>query len=298
MIDARAASRITVCAPAHETRMTVDPSTVGSRTRPFEFEYDFRTTILYALGVGATQNELDYLYEGRGPKVLPSFAVVPSYAPTTELFALTGCELALVLHGGQSVRLERPIPPSGKLTTIGVVKGIYDMKRFAQVVLETQTSEGGQPLFRTEWQMLVREAGGFGGDRRPKAELHRPPDDAAPSFELSLPTTAEQALLYRLSGDLNPLHADPETARRAGFERAPILHGLCTFGVVTRALLRHLEGSRSIRALGAQFRKPVWPGETIRTVGYDLGTGFFALEAFAADRADPVITSGWAEVTP
>ncbi|HEY8946592.1 MAG TPA: MaoC/PaaZ C-terminal domain-containing protein [Polyangiaceae bacterium] len=276
--------------------MKVDPSTVGYQTKPFTFEYDFRTTILYALGVGATQDELDYLYEGRGPKVLPSFAVVPSYAPATELFAHTGCALEMVLHGGQTIRVHRPIPPAGKLSTIGIVKGIYDMKRFAQVVLETHTSENGEPLFVTEWQVLVRESGGFGGPRPPKAETHSAPREASPSFALSLPTSPEQALLYRLSGDLNPLHADPETAQRVGFERGPILHGLCTFGVVTRALLRHLGSGASVRALSAQFRKPVWPGEPIRTEGYDLGDGYFALEAFAADRPDPVITSGWAQV--
>jgi acyl dehydratase len=276
--------------------MKVDPSTVGYQTQPFHFEYDFHATILYALGVGATRDELEYVYEGRGPQVLPSFAVVPSYAPATELFARTGCELSMVLHGGQTIRVERPIPPAGKLTTVGLVKAIYDMKRFAQVVLETRTSENGEPLFRTEWQMLVRDSGGFGGGRPPKAETHKPGADATPSFSVSLPTTAEQALLYRLSGDLNPLHADPEVAARAGFEQGPILHGLCTFGVVTRALLRHLAGGARVRALSAQFRKPVWPGDTLRTEGYDLGDGYFALEAFAADRPDPVITSAWAEV--
>lgn len=276
--------------------MQVDPKSVGKKTRPYELEYDFRNTILYALGVGATQDELDILYEGRGPKVLPSFAVVPSYAPTSELFALTGCELSMVLHSAQSVQLERPIPPSGKLSTIGVVKGIYDMKKFAQVVLETQTTEGGRPLLQTEWQVLVRQAGGFGGERPPKADTPRIPENTAPSFDVELPTTPEQALLYRLSGDLNPLHADPEVAKQAGFDRGPILHGLCTFGVMTRALLRHLDGQRQIRALGASFRKPVWPGEAIRTLGYQLRPDFFALQAFAGGRPDPVITGAWAQV--
>lgn len=278
--------------------MKVDPSTIGHRTEPFHFEYDFRSTILYALGVGANSDELDYLYEGRGPRVLPSFAVVPSYAPATELFARTGCDLSLVLHTGQTIRILRPIPPAAKLSTVGIVKGIYDMKRFAQVVLETHTSENGEPLFRTEWQILVRDSGGFGGLRPPKAEHHRIPSDTTPSFMTTLPTAREQALLYRLSGDLNPLHADPETATRAGFDRGPILHGLCTFGIVTRALLHHIAKTGAhIRALGAQFRKPVWPGETLRTEGYELGAGLYALEAFATDRPDPVITQGWAEVS-
>lgn len=277
--------------------MKVDPSTVGQQTKSFEFEYDFRTTILYALGVGATQDELDYIYEGRGPKVLPSFAVVPAYAAATELFEITGSPLELVLHSAQSLRLLRPIPPAGKLSTIGIVKGIYDMKRFAQVVLETRTTSGGEPVFETEWRMLVRDSGGFGGGRPPKTPNYNPPSGKEPSFVVSSSTSPEQALLYRLSGDWNPLHADPEVAARAGFERGPILHGLCTFGIVTRAVLRQLRGTdRQLRSIGAQFRKPVWPGEAIRTEGYDLGNGFFALEAFAADRPEPVITSAWAEV--
>jgi acyl dehydratase len=279
--------------------MSLDLSSVGFETKAFTYEYDFRQTVLYALGVGATRNELDFLYEGRGPRVLPSFAVVPAFAPAAELFDKTGSDPLQLLHGVQTVRLQRPLPPAARLETIGAVKGIFDMKKFAQVVLHTRTTERGELLFETEWVLYVREAGGFGGPRPPKSDAPRVPSGEAPVFSTVLATSPEQALLYRLSGDLNPLHADPDFAARAGFSEGPILHGLCTFGVVTRALVRHLGGDeRRIRAIGAQFRKPVWPGETIRTEGYDLGSGRFALEAFAAGRPDPVITNGWAEVTP
>jgi acyl dehydratase len=203
-----------------------------------------------------------------------------------------------MVHLGQVLRLERPLPASGRLETVGIVKAIYDMKKLAQVVLETRTTERGELLFTTEWTLLVRDAGGFGGPRPPKAELPRPEPDQSPSFVIVLGTSPEQALLYRLSGDLNPLHADPDFAEAAGFAEGPILHGLCTFGIVTRALVRHLGGDPGrIRALGAQFRKPVWPGDPIRTEGYDLGGGRFALEAFAADRPDPVLTNAWAETS-
>jgi len=279
--------------------MPLDPSTVGFQTKPFVFEYSFQQTVLYALGVGATRDELDFLYEGRGPRVLPSFAVVPSYAPATTLFEQTGCDLLKLLHLGQVVRLHRPLPAAARLETVGVVKGIYDMKKLAQVVLETRTTEHGEPLFDTEWTLLLRDSGGFGGPRPPKADVPKAAPGQAPSFVTTLPTSPEQALLYRLSGDLNPLHADPDFAARAGFSEGPILHGLCTFGVMTRALVRNLGGDeRKIAAIGAQFRKPVWPGDPIRTEGYDLGNGRFALEAFAADRPEPVITSAWAEVYP
>lgn len=276
--------------------MKLDPSTVGYQTEPYALEYDFRTTVLYALGVGATIDELDYLYEGRGPKVLPSFAVVPSYAPVHELFEKTGSDLSLILHGGQGIRVHRPIPPAGKLSTVGLVRGIYDMKKFAQVVLETHTSLDGEKLFETEWRILVRDSGGFGGPRPPKQDVPKIPKEASPSFVVHAPTSPELALLYRLSGDLNPLHADPQVARAAGFDQGPILHGLASFGIVTRALLRHIGPNRSIRSLTAQFRKPVWPGETLRTEGFQLEGGGFALEAYAADRPEPVITSGFAEV--
>jgi acyl dehydratase len=279
--------------------MSLDPSTVGFQTEPFVFEYDFRQTVLYALGVGATRDELDFLYEGRGPHVLPSFAVVPAYGPATTLFERTGCDMLKLLHFAQSLRLHRPIPPQAKLSTVGLVKGVYDMKKFAQVVLETRTTERGEPLFETEWTLFIRDAGNFGGPRPPKENIPKPERGQPPSFVSTLTTTPEQALLYRLSGDLNPLHADPEFAAQAGFQEGPILHGLCTFGIITRALVRHLSGNeRQVRAIGAQFRKPVWPGDSIRTEGYDLGSGRFAFEAYAAERPDPVITNAWAEISP
>lgn len=279
--------------------MKLDPSTVGERTESFTFEYDFQRVILYALGVGATRDELDYLYEGRGPRVLPSFAVVPAYAPVMRLLERTGCDMTRLVHGSQSFRLHRPLPPQGRLQTVGVVSGIYDLKRLAEVVVSTQTTEGGEALCETEWSLLIRDAGGFGGPRPPKSARRRPPEGASPAFETALATTPEQALLYRLSGDLNPLHADPAFARDVGFDQGPILHGLCTLGLVTRAVLRHAERRASgIRALGGQFRKPVWPGEPITTRGYDLGDRCYALEALAADRPEPVITNGWAELTP
>jgi len=279
--------------------MGLDLSSVGHRTSPISYEYDFHQTVLYALGVGATRDELDFLYEGRGPLVLPSFAVIPAYAPVAQLFERTRCDMLKLLHGAQSVRLHRPIPAQGRLETVGEVAGIYDMKKLAQVMLSTRTTFQGEPLFDTEWTLYIRDEGGFGGPRPPKLDLPKISSGQAPTFSTTLPTSPEQALLYRLTGDLNPLHADPEFAGRAGFSEGPILHGLCTFGIVTRALIRHLSSDvRRVRALGAQFRKPVWPGDAIRTEGYLTNDGRYALEAYAGDRPDPVITNAWAEVTP
>ena len=134
-------------------RMSLDLSTIGHTTEAFVYEYDWKTVVLYALGVGMTQDDLDFLYEGRGPRVLPTFAVVPSYGPVAALFEKTRSDMTRLVHGNQLVRWHAPIPPAGRLESVGTVKGIYDMKKLAQVVLATKTTCEGKPCF----------AGGFTG---------------------------------------------------------------------------------------------------------------------------------------
>jgi acyl dehydratase len=277
--------------------MSLDIQSVGATTDPFVLDYDWKTVALYALGVGAKKDELDFVYEGRGPRVLPTFAIVPSYAAVWALFERTRCDMTKLFHGGQVIRVHRPIPAKGRFETVGTVHAIYDMKRFAQVILETKSTISGELVCETQWSLLVRDAGGFAGPRPPKSDVPKSPD-RDPDFSLELETTPEQALLYRLSGDENPLHADPEVAKTAGFAEGPILHGLCTFGVVGRALVKSACGGdeKRMRAFGAQFRRPVWPGDMLRTTGYVLEGGRVALEAFAGERPEPVITSAWAEI--
>jgi acyl dehydratase len=280
--------------------MGLDTSTVGFETEPVSFSYDWKTVALYALAVGATRDELDYLYEARGPRVLPTFAVIPSYGPVSQLFVKTQCDMTRLVHGGQTLRLHRALPPEGSLLTTGRIEGIYDMKILAKVVLSTRTTLNGEPCFETEWELLVRDAGGFGGARPPKADVPKLPKEQAdsPTFSVEQATRPEQALLYRLTGDLNPLHADPAFALAAGFEQGPILHGLCTYGFVGRALLQHACGGdpARLKAFGVQFRKPVWPGDVLATKGYAVGGGRYALETSVVGRPDPVLTSAWAEV--
>jgi acyl dehydratase len=275
--------------------MSLDIHSVGATTDTFVLDYDWKTLALYALGVGAKRDELDFLYEGRGPRVLPTFAIVPSYGPVWALFDRTNSDMTKLFHGGQTIRVYRPIPPKGRFETIGTVHAIYDMKRFAQVVLKTRSEIAGELVCETEWSLLVRDAGGFGGQRPPKADVPSIPE-REPDFSIELSTSTEQALLYRLSGDENPLHADPDVAKSIGFEEGPILHGLCSFGIVGRAIVRGACAGNETRltAFGAQFRRPVWPGETLRTNGYVLEDGRVALEAFAGERPEPVITSAWA----
>jgi acyl dehydratase len=278
--------------------MTLDLSAVGHETEPFFFEYTEKDVILYALGIGAKREELDYLYEGKGPLVYPSFAVVPSYAALSPLVAAAKADMSLVVHGAQTITLHKPIPSKAKLETRAKIDGIYDLKRLSQVVFSTKTFDSGELLFENEWMLVVRDTGGFGGPRPPKGEsVKLPGDDTAPLFERVERTSPEQALLYRLSGDLNPLHADPEFARAVGFSEGPILHGLCTFGYMARAVIHGaLAGeSRRLRSLTVQFKKPVWPGEELRTLGYEVERGTVALATYAEGRTEAV-TGGWAKL--
>jgi acyl dehydratase len=276
--------------------MALDPNAVGAQTQTHELEYDYKTLALYALGIGAKREELDYLYEKRGPKAYPSFAVVPAYPVLTELLELSRGPYEAVVHGGQTIRVLRPIPPCGVLKTRGSITGIYDIKLLAQVDLRTETTLDGEPLFETEWQILFRGEGGFGGARRPRPDVPKVPK-RDPDWILEETVSPEQALLYRLSGDHNPLHADPEFAASVGFDQGPILHGLCTFGYVCRAVaLEACAGDASkIKSLTAQFKKPVWPGETLRTEGYAEG-GKIVMQSFAGGRPEAVIAGCFAEL--
>lgn len=275
--------------------MALDLSAVGYETDPFYFEYDWKACVLYALGVGALREELDYLYEGRGPKVLPSFAVVPTYPALVPLVEKAGADMTKVVHGSQSILLHAEIPPAARLRTVARLSGIYDLKRLSQVTFATRSyiDQTNQLLCETEWTLIIRDTGGFAGPRPPKA--HAPKavaEGEAPVFQVEDPIARQQALLYRLSGDLNPLHADPEFAREVGFAEGPILHGLATYGYVTRALLRGVpelvRGEISLKSLYLQFKKPVWPGEVLKTVGQRGEDRSVLVTSYAGGREDAV----------
>lgn len=281
--------------------MALDLSLVGKPTEPKTFKYTWKDTVLYALGVGAKKDELDLLYEGKGPQVLPSFAVVPTFGPMFDLLAQSGGDFSMVVHGGQRVRLHRPIAPEGELSTTAVLRGIYDLRKFATVVVDTTSHDAsGAPVFETSWTMIFRGAGGFGGQTPPKGEVPPRPRDKEPAFTFEETTSPEQALLYRLSGDPNPLHADPEFAERVGFPQGPILHGLCTYGFMVRHLGKGLLGGdySRLRAFEAQFRRPVWPGDTLSTTGTLDDTGrIVSLAVNVKQRDEAVLGSAWAEIT-
>jgi acyl dehydratase len=280
--------------------MALDMSSVGYTTTPYAFTYDWKTLATYALGIGAKRDELAYLYEGSagGMQVYPTFAVVPAYAAVIDLLGRTGGDLAMVVHGGQTVRVHKAIPASGTLHTTGTLTGMFDLKKFGQVVLTTSTTLGGEPLFDTTWSIIYRNAGGFGGPRPPASDDPSPPKDRPADWTFSEATSPEQALLYRISGDQNPLHADPEFATSVGFPQGPILHGLCTYGFAARAVVKQALGGdvSRLRAFGAQFRRPVWPGDTLVTSGWSLGDGRLSVSTLVDGRPDAVLGSAWAEI--
>ena len=258
--------------------MAIKLDLVGKKSQPIPFTYGWKDTALYALGVGVKAAELDYVYEARGPKVLPTFAVVPSFTSMIAVAGDLGANPMMILHGEQRIILHRPIPPGGTLATVSEVKGIYDKGKGALVVVEARTSDdNGVPVFDNVFSIFVRGEGGFGGERGPEAVSADPPA-TAPDFEISEATTAEQALLYRLSGDYNPLHVDPNMAKFGGFDR-PILHGLCTYGFAGRAILAGACGGEParLRSFGARFSGVVFPGDTLTTRGWRVADGRYVV---------------------
>src|SRR5574341_1873145 len=257
-------------------RRPLGPDAVGIELPANTFEYTDRDVMLYALGIGAT--ELDFIFE-RGLKVIPSFAVIPAFPAMIGMSSAVEINLVMVLHGEQSFKIHKTIPTQGKLTTTGKVTGVYDKGKGALATVDTETrDEQGELVFTNQSGVFVRGAGGFGGERGPEAGNVAP--DRAPDKSGSMPTLPLQAAIYRLSGDRNPLHIDPDFAKMAGYDR-PILHGLCTFGHVGRAVLREYAGNDPARltALSVRFSGVVYPGDTILTETWDEGSGKIILQA-------------------
>jgi acyl dehydratase len=278
--------------------MAISMDLVGKTSDPVSFTYTWKDVILYALGVGAKIDELDFLYEGRGPKVLPTFAVVPSFTSLVDVVGRLNVNLMMVLHGEQAIRLHRPIPPGATLRTRSTIRGIYDKGKGALVAVECNTvDEKGEPVFDNTFSVFVRGEGGFGGERGPETPKHDPPEGKAPDFEVVEAVAPEQALLYRLGGgDLNPLHADPGFAKMAGFEK-PIFHGLGTFGFAGRAVLKAACGGdpARLKAFGARFSGPVLPGDTLTTRGWKTDDRRYVVTV-SNQAGKAVLTQGTAEI--
>jgi acyl dehydratase len=275
--------------------MPVDLKAVGRKLGSVTHTYTERDVMLYALGVGCGPEDLQFVYE-RDLKVLPTFAVIPSFPAMMNLGGAMDVNPAMVLHGEQRIELHAPIPTSGTITTTPTIRAIYDKVKGAVVVVETESVDArGTLLFRNTSSIFVRGEGGFGGERGPSGARNVPPD-RPPDRSIAMRTLPQQALLYRLSGDMNPLHADPDFARMGGFDR-PILHGLCTFGHAGRAVLKAFCGNdpARMRSLEVRFSGVVYPGETITTGMWQVEPGKIVLTA-KTERGEAVLTGAAAEV--
>jgi acyl dehydratase len=271
--------------------MPVNPDAVGTKSAPSRRSWTSKDCLLYALGVGAgasdPSSELEFTTENSqnvSQKVLPTAAVVLNVVGGG-LEAIGSFNPVMLVHGEQGVSLDREIPVEGELESVSEITGIWDKGSGALVQTETVATlvSDGQPLFTTRAGLFLRGEGGWGGERGPSSKFEAP--DKPADHEVTYPTRIDQALLYRLNGDRNPLHSDPAFAAAAGFDR-PILHGLCTYGFTGRALLHALvDGDPArFRSMDGRFSSPVYPGEalTVRVwLGSDGGSAVF--QTFGGD---------------
>ena len=246
--------------------MPLNPDSVGSVSEPTSVSWTSKDALLYAVSVGAGTAELAYTTENTkdvAQQVLPTFPVVIPGAGGT--FTSMGTfNPAMLVHGSQSVTLHQPLPVSGSATVVGKIAAMYDKGKAAVVVTETVAADAsGAPLYTTGASLFIRGEGGWGGDRGPSGPQNVPPE-RAPDHSVTYQTSLDQALVYRLNGDRNPLHSDPSFAAMGGFDR-PILHGLCTYGFTGRALLHTLCDGESSRFqhIEGRFASPVIPGEAL-----------------------------------
>jgi acyl dehydratase len=264
--------------------MPMNLDAVGAVSDPGRHSWTSKDALLYALGVGAGQTdptgfELEFTTENSKDveqRVLPTMPVVIAMGGGPGLPSWGDFNWAMLLHGEQGVTLHGPIPPDGEVEAITTITGIYDKGKAAVVRMTTESKyvDTGKPAFTTRFAAFIRGEGGFGESRGPAVADPPAIPDKASDHEVTYSVRADQALLYRLNGDRNPLHSDPTFAKLAGFDK-PILHGLCTYGFTGRALLHELCGSdvAKFKSMDVRFSKPVMPGDTLTVKMWDDGPG-------------------------
>lgn len=262
--------------------MPMNFDSVGAVSSPGEGSWTSKDGLLYALGVGAGQIdptgfELEFTTENSqdiAQKILPTFPVV--VGGPTDMPRFGDINWAMLVHGEQGLEVYGPLPADGTVVSVAKIVGIYDKKSGALVVTETEAKykDSGQPAFKTRTGIFIRGEGGFGENHGPELPPKVVVPERAPDHEVTYATRSDQALLYRLSGDRNPLHSDPSFAALAGFPK-PILHGLCTYGFTGRALLHTLCGSDPARfkRMDVRFSRPVMPGDTLTVKMWIEGSG-------------------------
>ncbi|HEY8525673.1 MAG TPA: MaoC/PaaZ C-terminal domain-containing protein [Acidimicrobiales bacterium] len=270
--------------------MPINPDAVGTRSEPARRKWTSKDCLLYAVGVGAgaqdPSQELEFTTENSQnieQKVLPTAAVVLSVLGQG-MNAIGTFNPVTLVHGEQGIELAREIPVEGELESVTEIVGIWDKGSGALVQTETTSTlvSDGQLLFKTRQGMFLRGEGGWGGERGPSLKFEAP--DKPADHEVTYPTRVDQALIYRLSGDRNPLHSDPAFAKMAGFDR-PILHGLCTYGFTGRALLHSLADGDPARfkSMSGRFSSPVYPGEELTVRIWRTGDGEAVFQTFGPD---------------
>jgi acyl dehydratase len=285
--------------------MPIDPDlAIGAELPDRSFAWTSSDVLLYHLGIGAGSRPGDnldpralrYTLDDEHLQVLPSFGIVaPTFHETDPPpLDLPGCDINLsqVVHGSQSISVAGPLPTSGSATLSTRITDVWDKGKAAVIWQEgvargvsTGSTSGGEVLWTVRSSIFVRGEGGWGGDRGASTAVEIP--DRKPDADTSYDVTPQQALLYRLCGDRNPLHADPEFARGAGFP-APILHGLCSYGIVLRAVTDELLGGDAARvaAFTARFAGVVFPGETIRVQAWDGGEAIVVAATIDSPREE------------
>jgi acyl dehydratase len=284
--------------------MPIDPDKLLSiRIPDKEQRYSEKDVMLYALGVGfghdpVDARELAFVYE-KNLKVLPTFPVVLGFDPFLLRDLDIGINFEMTVHGEEHLILHRQLPTAGTIVARRRFVDVIDKGagKGALLLMERTIADKatGALLATMRETVFCRADGGFAGETRPSTPVHSVPD-REPDLACDLPTRPEMALIYRLSADINPLHADPEVAREAGFPR-PILQGLGSFGVAAHALLRSIcdYDPARISAIAGRFSAPVFPGETIRTEMWRDGN-IVSFRARVLERDAVAINNGRAEV--
>ncbi|MGE0741770.1 MAG: MaoC/PaaZ C-terminal domain-containing protein [Hyphomonadaceae bacterium] len=259
--------------------------------------YDAQRTILYALGVGAGADDLPLVYE-KALKALPTMAVVLAGEGNWMTDPRTSITFTHVLHGEQKLEIHKPLAGRGAVTATTSIEGLYDKGAKGAVLItkrDMRDAETGEAIATIRSSAFLRADGGFGGQSEGQPAPH-PVPDRAPDLSVELPTAIGQALIYRLSGDYNPLHIDPDVARSAGFER-PILHGLCSYGVAGRTIIQACCGGDPdrLRRLDVRFSTPVYPGETLVTEIWREAAGRAAFRVKVKERDVVALNNGRAD---
>ena len=272
---------------------------LGAELEPVEFSWVSSDVQLYNLALGAGRDPMDsrelrYLTDGT-PQVLPTFSSVAASFHATEAptvsFPGIEIELSRVLHASEAVTVPAPLPASGAGRAVTRITEIWDKGKAAVIFNETTVVDSsGKTLWTVKRSIFARGEGGFGGERGPSTSTETP--ERAADFEIDIPVLPQQALLYRLCGDRNPLHSDPEFAAAAGFPR-PILHGLCTYGMTCKALVDTVLDADTTRvgSYGARFAGVVYPGETLRASVWQDGDRLRAVVT-APSRGDETVLAG------